>query len=331
MILLFVYPAKIERNHSNALGNDDVIEILDSGDEVEVENVDVQSHSSSGLVHRKTIQKKVNPTTNHRKNDTNISIGGSTVVQSKSTLTESQMQLNQSDSNHEPIARNLLKKRNSSNGLVAMNEQRNRDESDQAKSTPQNNAQSSLVQPKGNAIKTGSSPESGIFTQKLSSSPNTHQKKPIQYSVGSHGLVAQQKRGLKCHKWINGKWIEIQIDSQGIFHCSYCIRRFKNLHDLSLHMKKSHKNDQYLYDCARCLRQFEQEAGRDRHQCQCDGHHYQCHLCTVYVTTLRSNMKVHMRVHSGVKPFRCTVCKKSFQTNSYLRYHLDFIHSNMNP
>lgn len=312
LFVLFVCPAKIEGHHLDTMENDDVIEILDSSDEDD----DVQLYRPNGLDNRKTIQKNINGT--HKTNGETISMGGST-VRSKTNSTK--------ESNHKRIASNLMKSGNSSNGLVVMNQQRKRNEHDKAKSTPQNDAHTSLVQLNGNAVMDRSSSENGISTQQLnSSSPNIHQD-----AVESHGFAAQHKRGLKCHKRINGKWIEIQIDSNGLYHCTYCIRQFKNLHDLSLHMTKSHKNDQYLYDCVRCLLQFGEKAERDRHESQCKGQHYQCHLCKVYVTTLKSNMQVHMRMHSGVKPFRCRVCNKSFQTNSFLRYHLNFIHSRMNP
>lgn len=327
IILLCVCPAKIEGNHMNALENNDVIEILDSGDEDD----DAQSHSSGGLVNRNTIQMKVKEhNTNRKENNETISMRVSG-VQSKPTSTKGRTQLDKGDSNHEQAARNLMKNGSSPNGLAAMNKPRNRDESDKSTSTPQSHAHSSLVPLNGNATLDGSSPINGISTQHLKSSPNTYQKEPIQNAVESHGFPVQHKRGLKCHKRINGKWIEIEIDSQKMLHCSYCIRRFRNLHDLSLHMKKSHENDQYLHDCARCLHQFGQKNERDRHESQCEGRHYQCHLCKVYVTTLKSNMQVHMRVHSGVRPFPCTVCNKSFQTKSYLRYHLNFIHGSMNP
>lgn len=176
-----------------------------------------------------------------------------------------------------------------------------------------------------------SSRGSGSIMQQSSSSLITvNQSKRIggNFKCKHCDFSFNSKTTLKKHQPVhaNGKLIGVKADLNGMYRCTLCIRRFTNVCNLSKHMKV-HNNNQYLYDCVRCMRQFDLVRDRNRHESQCEGRYYECHLCKVYVAKLKIHMQYHMRTHSGAKPFLCLACNKFFQTKSGLRQHMNIIHS----
>lgn len=151
-------------------------------------------------------------------------------------------------------------------------------------------------------------------------------------SSNAHNIQSDRsvvKHNFKQHQRTHAQEnsVTIKAHSNEIYRCTQCIRRFTDMRHLNLHMK-THKSNQYLYNCSRCMRKkFVRKADKDRHERRCKCSHYECHLCKVYVTRNKSHMENHMRTHSGVKPFHCVACGKSFQNRSGLRNHLNSVHS----
>ncbi|XP_055306133.1 zinc finger protein 235-like [Sitodiplosis mosellana] len=112
------------------------------------------------------------------------------------------------------------------------------------------------------------------------------------------------------------------------FPCKICNKRFTLKHHLQRHLK-THP-DEYPFSCSVCLRRFAQNVERLEHEATCDGRHYECHLCKKFSTSNTGELKIHIRVHSGVRPFRCSLCSKKFTLKTSLMRHSK-VHTNPRP
>uniref|UniRef100_A0A8D8BJH0 Zinc finger protein squeeze n=2 Tax=Culex pipiens TaxID=7175 RepID=A0A8D8BJH0_CULPI len=55
----------------------------------------------------------------------------------------------------------------------------------------------------------------------------------------------------------------------------------------------------------------------------CDYNFIECSVCGKSFAD-RSNMTLHHRLHSGVKPFACPVCPKAFTKKHHLKTHINY-------
>uniref|UniRef100_A0A803XK74 C2H2-type domain-containing protein n=1 Tax=Meleagris gallopavo TaxID=9103 RepID=A0A803XK74_MELGA len=106
--------------------------------------------------------------------------------------------------------------------------------------------------------------------------------------------------------------LKIHTD-KGQFVCQECNKTFKTSNRLQRH-KLLHVNDQYEF------KQTDTKRDKDDLLAQSEPRFYQCAECE-YSTYILSNLKLHIRTHTGERPYSCSVCQKEFRTSSHLKRH----------
>ncbi|XP_055321203.1 gastrula zinc finger protein XlCGF8.2DB-like [Sitodiplosis mosellana] len=104
--------------------------------------------------------------------------------------------------------------------------------------------------------------------------------------------------------------------------CTLCPKRFKEKRSVLRHMKIH--VEEFLFHCSGCLQGFDGKKEKTEHESNCKICRYECHLCKKSFGSQKAHLVMHMRVHSGDKPFECEKCFKKFARNSALKNHMKF-------
>lgn len=107
-----------------------------------------------------------------------------------------------------------------------------------------------------------------------------------------------------------------------IYACTDCDLQFTKWYAFKNHRTKSHQNNRLAIHCIHCLRRFQKELKKDRHESRCQSPRFECYLCKEYECYNKLNMREHMRIHSGTRPLECHVCNMNFRQLSSLTKHL---------
>ncbi|XP_031636889.1 zinc finger protein OZF-like [Contarinia nasturtii] len=102
------------------------------------------------------------------------------------------------------------------------------------------------------------------------------------------------------------------------FACEICAKAFAQKSNLKSH-KKTHATE-FPFSCSKCRQGFAHEIDKINHESECKHRQYQCHICK-NTTHHLTDLKRHIRIHSGERPFRCRICAKTFTHKSHFTAH----------
>lgn len=114
--------------------------------------------------------------------------------------------------------------------------------------------------------------------------------------------------------------------------CHHCGKKFCQPQKLKIHIKRMHSDAPEAlreFQCSSCLKLLGSRVALHRHlrEVHKKASGLSCEQCGKLFQN-RSNLKIHMLTHSGVKPFKCLKngCNSAFTTKQCLQFHYKKVH-----
>ncbi|XP_021700312.1 uncharacterized protein LOC5576462 isoform X3 [Aedes aegypti] len=115
--------------------------------------------------------------------------------------------------------------------------------------------------------------------------------------------------------------------------CDFCGRKFCQPQKLKVHIKRMHSDMAEVlrdFQCKLCSKLLGSRAALQRHSKEVHSRNsavVSCPRCQKLFQN-RSNLKIHMLTHSGVRPFKCAEneCAAAFTTKQCLQFHYKKVH-----